>query len=1224
VSDERTAASGALGGASNEAGAEQRARVGALLATAVIRHQTLDQLALPVTGGAAMLLQAESDDPVDDLVVHLDSGNHVYVQVKCRVTFRGAADAPLRLAIKQFGAAVRPGLQPGDRLVLACATASQSIRRLGVVVERRRAKIQGAPTTKEQKALSDFRDMAASHCSPEEVEKILDHLLIWESDPTQGDGAGMLNARLDGHIAAPGKGGSAAEALSGIVRKLARTRTGMDALQLTEALAAREVPLAAGAPVSSPVAWATALMTFRERAVRRGTTLELFGAPAGLRHLPFDATVESVSVLAPDSGWDGPRWLAFAQRRRGRTVLIADAGTGKSTALRIIAAHWAARVDWPVPVLVRLPRVASSSLPLMDAIVEAAVAHLPVGAERDKLRLALGHALSRGRCLLALDGLDEVRPGRGALVDELAELLGDLHEGNEVIVATRPVAAEEAAAVGLRPMWLEPPNDLSRTVDLILAAARPLGAPQTWERDRAAWVDAAVHRDPELFFTPLMTIILSFIAVSAPDLEGLPRTRAAIIRWALDDVIDRWEIEHRYDDAVTIGSLSGSEAKGALREALFVLSDAIIGIASSDLADVRSGIEEVLREAYDLPRGRARAAAEDSIAFWDEAGLVVIAGEELDSRFRSFAEFGSAWAVTEHRSADAEDWTAHMRTAPELWESLAMGAGLMPTIADAWARGVASDGAADEFIIFADAVIDGAPVSEPALVAVVDAVVDRLPSAGEDAERVVEALTKLQLPEAVQARVRPALIEHVPAKLRAVVDVLAILGWDEHGDAVDDRLRAFVERPTPTLFDSEDLEDEDEDEELRQILLSEPPSIATDYLATLDAAALRVAAISRRDAEFIVERHSSGLYEYAAALVQTLRDAGHHDLAERLEHDQEEELRQRRAMANDDNVEHRLRVRRLFKTIAEVAPPALLTQVQLRRLDELADLYASVAPGYFDREGDQLPEGDVVRQWIEVVVELGCFDRGVIAAQAAVALDEFGDDEDIVFFIGDGELERWLDGWSAAADPGATLRTLLDLIGRLPHASMPSLRDAIVTAPDPRSTVKLLEDLLPQREWWAREQIGWLLLDYADAISGEDGGTLGNRWGQTWLASADPFLRRAAADWWGRRAAEAPEELERCLADPERGVRVRAVSRLMAEPVTPSMRKRLEQLAAAPPVPWACDYCGHSNTARHGCQNCHQGRAPQLDDALKTVLGTWGRSLPQRPPELRRVRRRSR
>ncbi|HTU39974.1 MAG TPA: hypothetical protein VMF35_18400 [Acidimicrobiales bacterium] len=70
---ERTAAAGAIGGAAAETGSEYRARVGALLATTLIRRTPLEDVGLTV-GSAAVprLLQAETDDPVDDLLVTLD------------------------------------------------------------------------------------------------------------------------------------------------------------------------------------------------------------------------------------------------------------------------------------------------------------------------------------------------------------------------------------------------------------------------------------------------------------------------------------------------------------------------------------------------------------------------------------------------------------------------------------------------------------------------------------------------------------------------------------------------------------------------------------------------------------------------------------------------------------------------------------------------------------------------------------------------------------------------------------------------------------------------------------------------------------------------------------------------------------------------------------------------------------------------------------------------
>src|SRR5689334_11342663 len=110
MSDPQTAAAGAAGGAAAEIGSEYRARVGALLAVAVLRRSGVTDLGFPSdTDAPAVLLQAESDDPVDDLVLRTAGGTSVYLQAKHTATLSTKAASPFGAAVDQFARAVARG-----------------------------------------------------------------------------------------------------------------------------------------------------------------------------------------------------------------------------------------------------------------------------------------------------------------------------------------------------------------------------------------------------------------------------------------------------------------------------------------------------------------------------------------------------------------------------------------------------------------------------------------------------------------------------------------------------------------------------------------------------------------------------------------------------------------------------------------------------------------------------------------------------------------------------------------------------------------------------------------------------------------------------------------------------------------------------------------------------------------------------------------------------------
>ncbi|MGZ4299696.1 MAG: NACHT domain-containing protein [Solirubrobacteraceae bacterium] len=101
-------------------------------------------------------------------------------------------------------------------------------------------------------------------------------------------------------------------------------------------------------------------------------------------------------------------------------LLVGAPGGGKSTALRAAAARWARWADWPVPISIELRRLAMrcarTGSDLTQAILDLACESAPA-SDRPALRAALEHELDEGRCLLLLDGLDEIDVGRIAFVE---------------------------------------------------------------------------------------------------------------------------------------------------------------------------------------------------------------------------------------------------------------------------------------------------------------------------------------------------------------------------------------------------------------------------------------------------------------------------------------------------------------------------------------------------------------------------------------------------------------------------------------------------------------------------------------------------------------------------------------------------------------------------------------------------------------------------------------
>lgn len=363
---------------------------------------------------------------------------------------------------------------------------------------------------------------------------------------------------------------------------------------------------------------------------------------------------------------------------------------------------------------------------------------------------------------MLLDGFDEVRTSRARLAERLVDWLGDIDEGNEVVVTTRPFAAEAAQPLGLDEAQLMVPDRPETTVDAILAAfAVAEGRDDDWVTDRVRWVRAAFNRDPSLSSTPLTVVSLATLAARGSDPEDLPRTRAEILLAALFDLAQRWDLE-RSDGDVRIGALDSTTAREALRQSLPPLCDLSLRRPAVARAEATAVLETILVTAFGLPSGGATAAADGVLQFWESAGVFEFEDDDLVCRIRPLAEVGLASIWGDQNPQEMKETVATSRLDADLWDTLALAAGLSPPLAAAWSAAVIAGGGADEFIAFVDALRDGAELSHVDVRDLVDKRGLKLLAAPDDAERVAEAIVSLDLDPAYRDRLTPQLVPQPP------------------------------------------------------------------------------------------------------------------------------------------------------------------------------------------------------------------------------------------------------------------------------------------------------------------------------------------------------------------------------------------------------------------------------------------------------------------------------
>jgi energy-coupling factor transporter ATP-binding protein EcfA2 len=931
------------------------------------------------------------------------------------------------------------------------------------------------------------------------------------------------------------------------------------------------------------VAWARALAAYRELVVRRGSTLQLLGVSGALDNVPFDEADSDIEVDVPEDERSIGREFALALRRRGRVLVVGAPGGGKSTALRATAAHWAQRRDWPTPVLIHLQRVASAEGGLTPAVLQIATEDA-VGPARPALRAALEHELERGRLLLLLDGLDEVRTGQKVLVQQLAAWMKELPASIEVVVALRPVAAPNAEQFGFPTLALRAPHRPEYTVDALLeAAAAAHTDPEDWVSARRGWIESAIERDPALGSTPLSVVVLSLIAIRSDDPEALPSTRATILKRALQDILEDWELEHRRRGKVTIGTLKGGLAKRALRETLQVLSEAATREEPATAAEASQLVSECLSRRYPVVGAAAEETADQATAFWIDTGLFAFTDGRVTATIRPFAEVASAWAAADSDPADQDRWLDAARNTADRWPAVALAAGLSRRIAEQWTEQIAESGPAEEFLALCGAVRDGVEVDPGTLARAIESAAGRHLPSPEDAEETAVAIIELPISDRQRADLRPRLSQRVAPDRRPIVETLATVRWEERGADADERLRAFVRAPPPP-------------NPMRR--LSPPvdyllPMPDTRYHSAFEAAMLRLARSSRADAELVIESFDDGSMEFREDLRRVLTAAGHQDLADRVNRDLESAAAKARSLMSTEEFD--AAERQLLAWAADLAAPAPLTRIQLRRLDDLADLWATAAlqwahPKWVAR----WPK--LARDWLCIAAHLSGFDLPVIAAEAQTVLDDMdaGDETDRLIYDAGQAREPTL--WERVPQPSDALAALMGGIGS-PHEIARAIARAIPHAPRELQADLLLERRMHEVRNWSRWFAARLVILCAPDCDAR---------AAAFARDEDPLLRAAAAEWWSLRVASASAreaDLIRCFTDRDEGVRNAALAMLRRGEISDALRPALVHLRGAQRQAWQCRTCGTLNPSgrRTACVNCSRS-GPNVASRLEQLL----------------------
>jgi hypothetical protein len=735
----------------------------------------------------------ESDTPVDDIIVGLTSGR-LSLQAKRTLRF----GRPFNETAKQWIRAVRqPDFDPDrDLLGVGSGSISRPLKVAADAIRRRHLDPDAAWTEKEnssvEKVQSVFDKLGATTT---EIDLIFRSALFIERrvEEQDDDGAEIGRLLLDGHVVESGYGARAWRELIGAVGRAARNRVGNSVEGWAEELRRRGIPLvsdAAGSRAARVEHRRQAVARYRERLYQSGNQIDLTGLGAKLPPLPIEEMDANLTVRDPDSDDRFGHTLLWAMRRRGRVILTGLPGGGKSTSLRAAAGQWAQREHWSTPIVASLRRLADDDhfrrRSLRDNILDLAVEKEPL-EDRDTVREALDQALDAGEAVLFLDGLDEAADRKLLLAADLNEMLTTAHPDTDVLLATRDAAYSDAAILAFRDLVLSEPQDVKPTIRAVLEAIanqRGTTSGKQWVEERLEWVEGVLRVDTQLRETPLIPVLLSLLA-GERDFQELPNTRAAVLREAIEYVVERHE-SHRL---IGLQALPQGHEPGLLIDSFPRIASLISSSSGTAPRDrIVQALVPYLSDDWGIAPGPARPTAEELVRFWDEAGIFVAEGaRKLTSpRVRLFLEVGAALEAAAKPAGEARAVVDEWAGDPDRRESLVLAAGLSQDIAEAlidWA-----DAREDEDLISAaaDAIAQGGMASEDHLRRLSLALIRAMSPGDSEAWRRFQQLFRIPVPQDLQ----PAAIEKLNMfePDHAVTGrAFASLEWD-----VDDGNRATI------------------------------------------------------------------------------------------------------------------------------------------------------------------------------------------------------------------------------------------------------------------------------------------------------------------------------------------------------------------------------------------------------------------------------------------------
>jgi hypothetical protein len=689
-------------GKANEVGSVFRCVVATHLAVHGLRGRPVSGLDLPA-GVFPVRLDFETDDPTDDIRVTFSTGRRAYVSAKRKVSKGSPLKETIDGWVKQT-----PTLGPDGLLAIAGEEFVGPAKHLARALRRHR---KGLPmeSESERTALSVIDNLL-----PATVRDIvLDRARVLRlQGSTDSESFKDFLAALMDHVVDGEQGPQAVDVLSALLHRQAGQALGSGIDDWVAALngAGLKVIADQGGPAGRRAAAKLAAVgAYRDRLQADAGRIDLSLLAEDLPPIVVEDLIDGLRIQV--EGERSSDSLLKCLRRWRRMLIVGQPGSGKSVALREIAAQCAADPHAPVPIRVVLPRLMQSHPErwTIDALIDVATADVASNEQRVPLATYLVEELAQGRALILCDGLDECGTQAPWAAQQLSDILGTLHPRAGFVLATRANSQIPAARLGLPRVELEAPHSLSATVDRVLAACAETrvaeGDREAWLETRRAWLRDVRKEHDELLSVPLLAVLLALICARAADAD-LPKGRAALLHRAVQESVDRWE--QTREAPGTDRPWSPALTTAILLDGFIVLGRLLDGGVAPPRAYALEVLSTMLadRDQWGMPPAQAREVAEQVLRFWDEhvAVFVVNAADELTTRSKVFAEIATAMWTTSCTHKHMTEWLTGALVYTDSDGAIALAAGLDSRTVDALLE-LGANGQPDATLMVADLVI---------------------------------------------------------------------------------------------------------------------------------------------------------------------------------------------------------------------------------------------------------------------------------------------------------------------------------------------------------------------------------------------------------------------------------------------------------------------------------------------------------------------------------------